>query len=61
MLVCRLTDPANPFRLVRVIVEMTELPCWTVALVGFDEMEKSGVGALTTKCPVIAVVWIVQK
>ena len=51
-----ISGPLKPFRLVRVMVEMTELPCWMVILVGFDEMEKSGVGggALTMNCPVIA-------
>ena len=54
--VCKLMGPAKPFRLVSVMVEMAELPCRTVMLVGFDEIEKSGVGGgeLTMNCPVIA-------
>jgi hypothetical protein len=56
VLVCKVTDPANPFRLVSVMVEITDRPCWTVMLVGFDEIEKSGVGGgeLTMNCPRIA-------
>src|SRR2546426_8506311 len=42
--VCKLTGPVKLFRLVRVMVEMAELPCWTVMLVGFDKVEKSGAG-----------------
>jgi hypothetical protein len=55
-LASRLIVPANPFRLVSVMVETTEAPCWTVMLVGFDAIEKSGVGGgeLTMNCPVIA-------
>ena len=52
----KVTVPLKPFRLVSVIVEMAELPCWTFILVGLDEIEKSGVGGgeLTMNCPVIA-------
>lgn len=52
----KVTVPLKPFRLVSVMVEIAELPCWTFTLVGFDEIEKSGGGggALTINCPVIA-------
>jgi hypothetical protein len=56
--VCKFTDPPNPLRLVSVIVEKADVPCWTVMLLGFDEIEKSGVGGgeLTMNCPVIELV-----
>ena len=52
----KVTVPLKPCRLVSVMVEMAELPCWTFILVGLDEIEKSGVGGgeLTMNCPVIA-------
>ena len=40
--VCRLTVPLNPLRLVRVIVEFPLPPGGKTTLVGFAEMEKSG-------------------
>jgi hypothetical protein len=36
------TVPLNPLRLVRVIVELTQEPCWMLKLAGLANIEKSG-------------------
>ncbi len=47
-------DPENPLRLVRVIDDIAEEPCWIVSEVGFGVIEKFGVeAAWTMKLPVM--------
>jgi hypothetical protein len=51
--VARLTIPAKPLRLTRVIVDVADIPAGNVKLVGFADIEKSGGGGPMTPTPIV--------
>jgi len=48
----RAREPEKPFKLVSVMVDVPDEPCWNDSEVGFAAIEKPGAGAVwMLKCP----------
>jgi len=48
----RAREPEKPFKLVSVMVDVPDEPCWNDSEVGFASIEKPGAGAAwMLKCP----------